>query len=403
MLAAVREGIATRGAFGLDADPGTVKALLGSTADVGTAIWGFPLTPVELEQLDLGRRMAFADVVDTRILGHLRTLATFGGAYFDQAAGGALTIGLTRIDQSVVSEIADQLADQDGLWRVVVVERTERALDALVPHALHLWRELLPDRTEIGIGTDAVTNGLFIEVVADDEAAVSVSAEIASRLDVPVELRMVPDFGVDTDCTSRTHCHAPTRAGINIYGSSNYDPNTRCTMGFHVRRTYNGDKQFLSAGHCGYLYSNWYHQAIGLLGSVQLNIYANGYDVMRVQMPDSEASPKIYGEDNLNVTGSGTPVQGETPCASLGAGSNTIKCGVVESAWRSWLSETAGYTVWGGDMSYATIDGDSGSPVYRVVTGSAVTFRAIGINTHEKGYFARVDLALTSLSVRIVN
>jgi hypothetical protein len=54
-------------------------------------------------------------------------------------------------------------------------------------------------------------------------------------------------------------------------------------------------------------------------------------------------------------------------------------------------------------MSYTTIKGDSGSPVYRVATGSPETFRAIGVSTHQNGYFARVDLALTSLSVTIVN
>jgi len=67
-------------------------------------------------------------------------------------------------------------------------------------------------------------------------------------------------------------------------------------------------------------------------------------------------------------------------------GSNTIKCGTVQDDWRSWTSETANFTVYGGDMSYSTCCGDSGSPVYRRLPGGmGDDVRAIGVNDHDNG------------------
>lgn len=114
---------------------------------------------------------------------------------------------------------------------------------------------------------------------------------------------------------------------------------------------------------------------------------------MHVSIRDVQAPDDVYNDGN-DIIGMGTPTTGETLCASLGR-SATVKCGTVQDDWRSWTSETAGFTVWGGDMSYTTIKGDSGSPVYRRLPGGGgEQRRAIGANDHENGYFARLDMSL---------
>ena len=78
---------------------------------------------------------------------------------------------------------------------------------------------------------------------------------------------------------------------------------------------------------------------------------------------------------------------------SLGYGSNTIKTGTVTAALTTWGSNTCGCTVSGGDASWTTIGGDSGSPVYRVV-GPAALLYAVGVNANKFGNFARVSDAM---------
>lgn len=180
-------------------------------------------------------------------------------------------------------------------------------------------------------------------------------------------------------------------------------------MGWHIH--VGTDEQFLTAGHCGYAGSNsWYHtgfQAVngtGFVGNETGTLYANGgKDVMRVAILDSQASNRIYSQLHTGMGSGSLPIVGEAVCASM-ATSNSIDCGTVSDDWLSWISETAGYTVWGGDTSSIfPIDGDSGSPLYkRVIVGDDTTIYPKGIIDHENGYFARVTDALSAFGATIV-
>jgi hypothetical protein len=48
---------------------------------------------------------------------------------------------------------------------------------------------------------------------------------------------------------------------------------------------------------------------------------------------------------------SATPLTGQAIVFS-GARTDAIVTGTVQDDWRSWTSETAGFTVWGGDASW---------------------------------------------------
>lgn len=121
---------------------------------------------------------------------------------------------------------------------------------------------------------------------------------------------------------------------------------------------------------------------------------------MRLSMLDAQASDDIYGGSS-DITGYGTPVLNEAVCTSKGT-SNKVDCGTVSVLWMNWVSNVAGFTVWGGDTSGIAniIGGDSGSPLYRNVGVSAV---ALGVINTAGGLFARLDTSLDDWAASVVN
>lgn len=382
-----------------------VAELLGSALDVGSRKWGIPMTRQEDLAVDLDGRMAFADHIDTKVLPELSQLETFAGAYYQPADGGRLGILLTTPGDETVAQISTWIGDTQRDWEVVSARFSYAALLAAVQKADVTWKAAIAGKDPLGFGIDTRANGVFVELADSDLPLTRAElGKFESALGVPVSVR-AGALGRDTHCsTNRDHCHGPMKAGINIYKGSNYSGGW-CTMGFHITRS--GDEQFVTAGHCGYGGSNsQFHPAFtNAIGTEQQSLYANGgQDIMRVSMSDAQASDDIYGDGN-NIVGSGTPTTGETLCASLGKGSNTVKCGTVQDDWRSWISDTADpdITVWGGDMSYSTVGGDSGSPVYRRLPGgTGDDARAIGVNDNEDGMFARLDQSLDDFAASVV-
>lgn len=393
-----------RGELGLDARSSVVAELAGSALDVGSSKWGIPMTRQEDLTIDLGGRMAFADHIDTKVLPEVSQLETFAGAYYHPADGGRLSVLLTSPDDETVAQISTLIGDTQRDWEVVSARFSHTALLAAVHRAEATWKAVIADKYPLGFGIDTRANGVFVELAESDlPLAPAALGAFESALGVPVAVR-AGVLGRDTHCSTRDHCHGPMKAGINIYKGSNYSGGW-CTMGFHITRS--GDEQFVTSGHCGYGGSNsQFHPAFtSAIGTEQQSLYTNGgQDIMRVSMSDAQASDDIYNYGN-NIVGSGTPTTGETLCASLGKGSNTVKCGTVQDDWRSWISDTADpdITVWGGDMSYSTTGGDSGSPVYRRLPGgTGDDARAIGVNANALGMFARLDQSLDDFAASVV-
>lgn len=220
---------------------------------------------------------------------------------------------------------------------------------------------------------------------------------LEERLGTPVTFEAaIPE----PDLCTRDNCDSPMRAGIRIYKGANYSSYS-CTMGFHIR--VGTDEQFLTSGHCGYTGSNnWYHPGYGtgFVGHELATLYGpGGKDAMRVQIPDTQASDRVYHPALREVASARLPLLNETICGSLGR-TDVVDCGTVFKTWVSWTSSTCLCTVWGGDYKdIASQSGDSGSPMYAVHTSSAVV--AIGILANSTK-FARVSDALSAWNAVVI-
>jgi len=370
--------------------------------DVGSGVWGIPLSAAEEKALDLSGRMAFAEAVSEDLLPFAKSLPSYGGAWIDQLAGGGLVVALTDVAPAVTEKLA---ALAPAASRGVRIQRVDHSLAELKRAAAQLAETSLggADLSVVSVGIDEESNAVRLFVVPEAvQAETAAWSSAAARIGVPVRV-VAESRGSDVTCTSRTNCYDPYKAGIRIRpGSVNGSP--QCTLAFFI--IVSSDVQVLTAGHCGYYGSSWYHPGKGLVGSVQATQYRQGgRDVLRMSVADSQASFDVYGFQNMydDMRESRDPILNEAVCASLSV-SDINDCGTVSDTYRSWVSETKGYTVYGADTTgIAPITGDSGSPVYTRFTMPAKpgwpqhsVFTPLGVMDHENGYFAIVNDALAA-------
>ena len=257
-------------------------------------------------------------------------------------------------------------------------EFTESELITEARRLLARWEALgLPQHSSISIDVAAQNVRIGVEAHLLERASRFADAE---RVSVPIALGVEARAG-DAVCTSRSNCYSPSRPGIVIRKGS-WASGSSCTMGFHVK--VGSDEQFVTAGHCGWSGSNsWYTGGYGYMGGEQFSTYGSGYDGMRVQMPDSQASSKPYAA-SASVTSVRPPIQGESVCVSLGITGWNSCTGTVSTTWISWTSSTCNCTQYGADINGVSIsNGDSGSPIW---SGSS----ALGIISTTSGRFARM-------------
>lgn len=378
--------IAERAAFGLDASLEVVSSLLAGSEDVGTATFGIAMTAEEMAELDLAGRMAFSNTMHAAIEGVVDGSPSFAGTFVDQTQDGSITVLVANGDTGLAARL-DDLVPGDGSRTMHIrhVKYSLATLSRAMVDTRDRWAEITPEVELVSVAVDTRANGLRVAVHEGDiAAAVMVQADLEARVGVPVAFESAAP-SLDEVCTSRDNCYTPMKAGSRIrHGGVN---GSICGMGFHIRLG-SGDEQLLTAGHCGYTGSlSWYHYGYGLVGSVQASYYVyGGIDLQRIQMPDPQASDDLFGGPS-NIVGSRYPSQGEAVCASLSM-TQTIDCGTIRDAYKSWTSSTCGCPVYGADHdSISTQPGDSGSPIY-VGTSSAV---AVGIHNTGAGEFARVQ------------
>jgi hypothetical protein len=382
------EAIAARAEFGWPTDAKTIGNLAAG-ADVGLAEWGLPMT--RAEETDLLARMAFENELGRGALPYVDALPTSGGAWFDAAHGGKLIVMLTTGDQAVRDEIASRMPAISRGIEFRTVEFTQDDLVKAAHRAAEVWKASGTDSTLLGVTVDVRNNRLVLRFTSDElsNASRAVPA-MTDALGVPVATAAdEPD--VDTGCGSRGNCWDPIlKAGVYIYEHGVPSPiGNICTMGFHMELA--GDQEFVTAGHCGIYnttYVDWWHSsASGRIGNeIENLINSDGFDIMRINLPDARASNQVYGETKV-VFGWTWPTTGQAAKVSLGWGSNTIKTGTITDAYVSWTSNTCGCTVWGADASWTTVGGDSGSPVYSV-DGSYLN--ALGTNSNVSGKLAKL-------------
>jgi hypothetical protein len=249
---------------------------------------------------------------------------------------------------------------------------------------------------------DLPGGGVVVEVSAADlKAAQKATAALTAALGAPVTVQAAPANAVDTTCTDRDHCTAPSKAGIRLYKGA-IDNHNECTLGFMII-TNTGDGQFVTSGHCGYTGSNsWLHPGVSgshVLATEQATAYHNnGYDVMRVSLADTNLGDHICDETRpVSVEGYG--YVGLAVYDSRGY-TDSLDGGTVKSDYVRWLSDTAGYYVYGGSTTgISQVGGDSGSPLYERYTSTMGA--AIGIVDTSNGNFTQVADIDSQLNVYI--
>jgi hypothetical protein len=384
-----------RAAFGLASDVETVSSLIGSSEDVGTKAWGLPMTAEEESRVDLRGRMDYFLRLEDSVWVYVRGLPSFGGVYIDQTSGGNAVVLLTAPDPLTEQRI-QQLAPVDKVRHVEIRYVTHRyeELVAAADSAGTLVSTLAGGVSVYAVAVDEIQNAVRVEVDPKDLDVSRTAVNRASALlGVPIYV-VQGEPTVEQQCTSRTNCAWPLKAGILIRRGAPTGP--ICTMAFHIR--VGTDEQFVTAGHCDTSgTSSWYHAGYGWIGTrTATQFYQWGRDAMRVQMPDSQASDDIYG-DSPNIVGAGNPVTGMAICASFGY-SNVIDCGTVSNAWIHWVG-SCGCDVYGADAAYIFGQlGDSGSPLYVIGGGSSEPATAYGVWNTSAGGFARMGDILAAWS-----
>lgn len=320
------------------------------------------MTANESQRLELQARMTFANGVAERVVPFARQLPTYAGVYIDQTAGGRAVVLLTQPDPGVEAGIEALLPSPSRGLDIRYVKATYRELEAAMAAVWSRPPSALRGTDILATLLDERANAIIVQVPHDALERVAKKQEaLQDQLGVQV---VVTGGQVETPaiCNNRDDCHTPFRAGIRITS-----PDMGCTMGFHIARNVAPfDMQFITTGHCsfGALSDDWSHAGFGFIGQVLETEYVNnGWDIMRVQMPDSEATNRIYGEVR-RVAGRRDPLQGEAVCASLG-NRNVIDCGTVGNANAEYNDDNGLHIVNAADLTGVDIvAGDSGSPVY---------------------------------------
>jgi hypothetical protein len=366
------------------------------------------MTSQESKDVDLQGRMKFADEVAADVLPHVDR-SIYGGSWIDQQNNGSLVVYLTDLKPAIQDAVRARMPNtRDRGVTFVKVKHTESRLVEAIDEVLVSW-ELAQGPRALSAGVDAPSNGVFVRVLASDVTqAEAVADEVAASVGVPVSLRYVsaPGGDVAQTCTSRNNCFNPHEAGILIKeGAVGGSP--ACTLAWPIK--IGTDIQAVTAGHCGHYGNNWFHSN-GLVGGITANKWqSGGRDIMRIQMPNAQASENVYGTSSPSsygpeqLTQANDPVPGETVCVSLGM-SNRNDCGRVEALSVKYWSDTVGFWVFGAslvlnDFLPRPIDGDSGSPIsrkYQYLQPGTPHWRhtPIGVLTTEFGEFAKLVTTL---------
>ncbi len=321
------------------------------------SVAGFPFLDSEL--LEWGRRSSFMrEIEKVRFL--IESEPTFAGAYFDHHQHGSLVVLTTGDVKEQLARLAPLMPESSLGLQVLRAERTLVQLQkdaATIVGSEELGREV--DLLEVSI--DVRSNSLRFGVRSVSAGAADATEEWLLAAGVKSHAVLYESsVPVPVACFSRDYCYSPLKAGNRI--RSGGTDGALCGMGFHFLLNGN-DRQFLTAGHCGSIVSNWSHLGYGHIGQATASLYYNGgHDVLRVQMPDSQASHQvIFRSTQVNAVNS--PWTGEGICVSR-ANTTGFVCGTVSTryVWY-WLGVC---TCWllGGEYTGILIQpGDSGSPI----------------------------------------
>lgn len=410
--------------FGFDARLVTIR-LAATDSTYSSDPYGVPLS--DAERAELLRRVQVEIDIEAAVRAASK-LQTWGGYYIDQLDRGAPVFLFTSRDEAVEASIGDLAPTGSGL-KFRTVSRTLAELNDLHDQIVESWDVLRADGVDIThTGTDIVGNTVTVGIDGLDDAAVR---KVTDRFGD--QLTFVDRSPAQADACPTTNC-TPIKAGIKAEGPSGSD----CTAGPVVRRAANGGGlAVITAGHCvvangGALNLRWAHQIGSTLewpgdafGDSKYHTFfdESTADVTIIEI-DSDWSPAVANQMYLfNGSSGGTytvtsPVLdqfqavGGQACA-YGFASNNSECVTITAVNQTNVSCIGAapcadirHT---NEYGWNLIGGDSGGPIYRVVSGTN-NRQILGTHVHSDagggagtGWYSTYERGKSAYNIRTIN
>lgn len=382
----------------------------------GGALPADPAVQFLMERYDLDRANALARIaVQDRAVALQDALDaalgdSYGGIWLDQAAGGAVFIGVRPGQAAHVR----RLSAASGLAQAVLIP-VARSLSAL--KAVQAAIRISADGS-LGLrvgGIYSPTNQVNLRV---SKSARHLSPDPVAKLKrtYPGAIRVVDDMGspMPASCISggefNVFCDAPLRGGVGIFA------NLSCSAGFNVRSVSDGLRYLLSAGHCnagGTWQTRFANGEIHTIGIRHNSYYNANGDAMIITINNPTGwNPQPW----VFVDGDGSTVRNETyPIARHGSTMidmtvcmtgqrDGTECGQVIDVDR----EGAGGVLHVAEVEGGCIrGGDSGGAVYRNSTAFGIVHGGIFPNGNNNfcsitWLYQGVRDAMSRLNVRLV-
>jgi hypothetical protein len=386
---AIQRATTFRETFGFPAHRSLVEQA-ESDANYSSELYGVPLSAAEIVEMQrrIGVERAAQPAVD-----FASKRSDWAGWYIDQRDKGIPVFMFASGDGDLVAGIADlmpgtrfRVESADRTWEELLEtqRRIDQATDRLVASGIDLTMTGIDVRANrVDVGIDGLT--------ADDK--VILTKEFGEGLSFRDEAPAVSD--ACTGSTGTLNCR-PIKGGLRMNNSVG---GNGCTSGFNVRRSANGAQlAVLTAGHCiaGHpVNTDWNHNG-SRFGESKYHTWG----------PESPADVGIIGIDpdelptNANrlwlysaSTCCGYDVTYQTPdvyqtasvqACAYGSYSNNARCGVigpdVNVRHRSPAWGVINYITGTNEYSIDMILGDSGGPIYQILSGTARA--ALGTHVH---------------------
>lgn len=361
--------------MGFDFSPNTLNSLLDdSVARSGLLESGFLLTASERTQYDA--RIALGESLKDALI-RADGDDGFGGARLEHYSNGVFHVYHTSDSEGLAIK-------EDFLSSVLSGARVQfhsvtNSMRELIEARNAVWD--IFDVSEKGAGglhaagIDMESNKLVVELDSNISEAERVSDDsLASRIHSAVSgvsINVIyTEPSKDSVCYFPDDCVDPMMAGIEIARGS--PDELYCSLGFMVED--GSDTQALTAGHCGWSGStDWYHDGYGSssFGSeIDDDAYFDiGRDGMLIQIPESQGSNDVALCPDwgcIQITGhlQNSELYGGMPVSMLGKTSG-LKSGTIKDTEYTWWGEACNCQQYGFKVSYTSVGGDSGAPVWR--------------------------------------